>query len=709
MGTFRQVWAALRRKSRGQYGLLAGCCFFSTLLITAYVCMMRSPTILSVLPVGGDSRKQVMMVFVLAAVGCAVFTTYAAGLFLRQRSRELGVFLLLGTPRRRLEATLCRELAALAAAACAAGAALGMPLVWGVWQLFRRTLVDSREMPLTFDPRSYLLALCFGLYVVIMLLLLGRRSVRRANLLEIVQESHRSEPIREVKRWYGPVGIVLLAAGCLAGYGMPSVFVRVFHWYAPGFVTAVFYLPALAGLYMVLLHTVVNGWRRRRYRDILTVSMMKFQGRQTVRNMLVMAVLVAGGFFASFYAPMLQSSARYSFDTRPVDFAYHGRADQDLPVRAEVDGLAADHGVEITFWAERTAAVLGCDGTDSIETENGLLGATYTTEYRRLVRSATFFSESDWNALTGRQVDLAPGTCANVLDDEGGSSYVSGGDVTLVTNPVTGRTLPVTPAEPLRFTMLLGSYVLDDGDYAAIAGGLTDVWQERWVFFNVADADASYPFARALFDEIVDRSGPEAAVGSYYDPVGAMLAAGAGEPYLFDPEAAAENGFETIDYGQRDTSAFRNYWKYMPQFRVLDRNDFDTTMAVYLMLFLFIAVVCFTAAAVIAFTRSMTIALTSARVYDDLRRLGAPNAFLYRSVRSQLAKVFYTPSLVGTLVIAAFYAMILGFNDGRFTAGELLAARSCLAVVAIVWALLYLLSRATRSAVCRTLRIRPES
>ena len=56
MGTFRQVWAALRRKSRGQYGLLAGCCFFSTLLITAYVCMMRSPTILSVLPVGGDSR-----------------------------------------------------------------------------------------------------------------------------------------------------------------------------------------------------------------------------------------------------------------------------------------------------------------------------------------------------------------------------------------------------------------------------------------------------------------------------------------------------------------------------------------------------------------------------------------------------------------------------------------------------------------------------
>ena len=96
MKTFTQVYAALRRKNKGRYALLSGCCFFSVLLITAYACMMRSPTILTVLPEGGDSRKQVMMVFVLAVLGCAVFSTYAAGLFFRQKSRETGVFLALG-------------------------------------------------------------------------------------------------------------------------------------------------------------------------------------------------------------------------------------------------------------------------------------------------------------------------------------------------------------------------------------------------------------------------------------------------------------------------------------------------------------------------------------------------------------------------------------------------------------------------------------
>jgi len=49
MKNLSQVYAALRRKNRSQYMLLAGCCFFSVLLITAYVCMMRSPTVAGIL------------------------------------------------------------------------------------------------------------------------------------------------------------------------------------------------------------------------------------------------------------------------------------------------------------------------------------------------------------------------------------------------------------------------------------------------------------------------------------------------------------------------------------------------------------------------------------------------------------------------------------------------------------------------------------
>ena len=707
MRHFSEVYGVLRRKNKSRYALLAGCSFFSVLLITAYSCMMRSPTILSVLPEGGDSRKQVMMVFVLAVVGCAVFTAYAAGLFFRQKSRETGVFLALGAARHQLQAEMGKELAVLSLLSCAAGALLGGPLAWGVWQIFRLFLVDSQEMALTFDPKAYLLALLFAGYVVAVLFWMGNRAVRRTNIMDVVQESHRSEPIREVKPWYGRVGILLVVTGALAGYLMPGFFVNVLCWYPPSAVSAVFYLPALVGIYMILLHTVVNGWRRgKRYQNIITTSMMKFQGRQTVRNMLVMTLLIAGAYFAAFYSPMLSSSSAYSFSSRPVDFEYHMRSDQEQISRQEVETLAQEYGVEITSWAQVEAASLGGDGTVSIERNNGVLGVTYTTEYREIASGGTFFSESAWNALTGQTVDLAPGTCANVLDDEGGGDYLSGGDVTIVTNMVTGESLNVVPAQPLRFTMLLGCYVLDDGDYAAITRGLTDDWKQTYVCFNVADVQASYPFADALFHEIVKRSGPEVEVFDAWDPVSRQLQIAEKGSYNYDdPEYLKANDLTVIDYDQCDTSDFRNYWLYMPQFRVLDQNDFVTTMAVFLMLFIFIALICFAAVVVIAFTRCMTLALTNARVYDDLRHLGASNAYLFQTVRGQVSRVFLVPAVVGTAVISAFYGMILYFNDNRFTPGEFAGMGTCAAVILVLSAVLYGVYRFTRRRVCRILGI----
>lgn len=393
MQTFAHVYRHLRRKNWRQYALLGGCAFFSVLLITAYACMMRSPTILTVLPEGGDSRKQVMMVFVLAVLGCGVFTTYASGLFFRQKSRQIGVFLALGATRRQLSRMLTRELTLLTLLSCGAGALLGGPLAWGIWQIFRTFVVDTAEMALRFTPQSYWFPGVFTLFVLLVLLGMGCRSVRRTNIIDIVQESHKSEPIRAVPRWYGPAGIVLIALGGVLGYGMPSVLIQGLHWYAPAVLEALFYLPALVGLYMVLLHTVVNGWggKKGKYRDLIATSMMQFQGRQTVRNMLVMTVLLVGAYFASFFTPMLLTSSELSTGERPIDYLYHYRSDQTMLTRQEVAQLAADHGVEITTWSQVSAATLGCDGIEEVETE-GPFGTTYTEEYHGLLHSASFLA-----------------------------------------------------------------------------------------------------------------------------------------------------------------------------------------------------------------------------------------------------------------------------------------------------------------------------
>ena len=111
------------------------------------------------------------------------------------------------------------------------------------------------------------------------------------------------------------------------------------------------------------------------------------------------------------------------------------------------------------------------------------------------------------------------------------------------------------------------------------------------------------------------------------------------------------------------------------------------------------------AVVVIAFTRCMTIAITNARVYDDLRHLGASHAYLFQSVKGQVPRVFLVPAIVGTAVISAFYLMIMYFNDNRFTPGEVAGMGTCAGVVVVLSAALYGVYRFTRRRVCRSLCI----
>ena len=146
MTAFQKLYAGLRRRNRRQYALLAFCDFISVLLITSYAAIICSPTILRMLPEGGDSRKQLYMIFALAVIGCAAFTLYAGSLFFRFKSREMGTFMALGAPRALLRRALYQELALISALSCGAGAALGLPAALGVWRLFRLFLVDTGDM-----------------------------------------------------------------------------------------------------------------------------------------------------------------------------------------------------------------------------------------------------------------------------------------------------------------------------------------------------------------------------------------------------------------------------------------------------------------------------------------------------------------------------------------------------------------------------------
>lgn len=696
----KQMERKLQRADRKQSRLYLFCNFMALMIISAYSALMLSPTVQKVFPEGGDSAKQMYMIFVMTLVGCVVFTIYALGLFFRHKSGQLGVLMALGASRKRLAPGLFREVIFLSGVSAIAGTAAGFPFVWIIWHAFRLFLVDSSDMVLTFDFRCLFISLLFLLSVVGFACLTAWRYLKKTNIMEVIREEHINEPVKEPGRWCGPVGFLVLLTGAVLGYGAPWACHAWFSMYPPAWVS-VFYAPVFVGLYMIMLHTVVHGWKSHRknpYKNIISRSMMKFQGKQTVNNLLVVTLLIAGGCFAIFYLPTNGISAVLRYASLPYDYFYKYQADQNVPDRTKVEALGKEYDLSLKDWNECDYVTLGMGGMTNIEEEDSL---RFHVEYVPMLQEAMVLSEDAYRMITGQEVDVAPGTYRCLNDQEETSLYVNNSAKEL-TNMTTRKVLATEFAGYLHYDHLaeeIPCCVLDNADYALISEGLTDDWRGRFAAFNV-DGKDSYPFAVAFYHLFVSSFDPSCERICSYDRVQKIRENEEGQEYWGDTDEMTK-----ISYELSDSFAFRTFWVYMPSFRILNQNDYLRNMAVMFMMFLFIFIVCMITALVVCHTRCQSIALNNRYIFDDLKKLGASPAFLDKEVRSQCINVFKMPALVGTTAMFLLYAMILYANDGRLLQTEWAAMGLCLCIIAVIGGVIYAVYCSTVKAIKGQLRI----
>lgn len=699
--TMKTMEQKLQRAGRKQSRLYLFCNFTALMIISAYSALMCSKTVQTVFPPGGDSRKQMYAIFVMTLAGCIVFTVYAAGLFFRHKSAQLGILMALGASRKRLLPGLFREVLFLSGTSALAGAAAGFPFVWLLWGLFRLVLVDSSEMALVLDYRCLFLSLAFFLLVVGFACFTTWRYLRRTNIMEVIREEHINEPVKELGHWCGPVGLLLIFVGGGAGYFAPYVWEMLFCSYAPSW-TSILYALMFVGLYMTMLYTVVYGWgqsKKNPYKNIISRGMMKFQARQTVNNMLVVTLLIAGGCFAMFYLPANGTAAVLGYQNYERDYFYQYRADQEVPGEDEIKELAKEYGLSTKDWGSCDYITLGIGGTADIE--DG--GNRFHVEYLSVVSEAKVVSEEAYSAFTGENVDVAPGTyfCVNNRQESNGFLNENAKDLT---NVITGKGISTEFAGYLHYDLMAaddtGYYVLDRADYELLEEGLTEDWRGRLVQFDVEGKD-SYPFAREFYRRFLDSFDKSCEYHHSYDRVEKMRAEEAGGAYWMDTERGEDF---RIRYEEWESLLFQTGWKYQPNFRILLLNDYLSRMGVLYMMFLFIFIVCLTTSLVVCYTRCQTIALNNRYIFDDLKKLGAPPAFLTGEVRSQCGSVFRVPALVGMGVMYALFAMILYVNDGRFTFYEGIALMICLGIIFLVSMMVRAVYRRTVQGIWRQLQ-----
>ncbi len=664
--TLLNVLNKLKKYNKGNYKQFSLCFSLSVLLVSALTFFMLSPFVQSRLPSGGDSRKMLYMVYAVAVTGCVLFTIYAAGLFLRFKSREVGILMALGTAKGRLSKTIMKEMLLLIGQLSVVSIFIGGMVAFGFGKLYEYLIQSAEGDGFRLSLPGLAGSVVFVLTVSVMIMGMTARFLKRANLIEILTEERRTEPIKKnVDGKYLVTGLILIALGILGGLIVPSIISTIFKRVLGSF-TYVFYILVLIGLYKIMVYSVAVHKRgknpQKYYKHLISFGMLKFQGVSVVRNMLISTLLLAGAFFAIFYSATnyIQGATIAASEDNDMSYRYLGDADQ-LTMQ-DVKSIAAAYGVEITDYREvEIARLLGSGVARENYDEEGML----TEEYREKDYYKNFISAGMFSEATGMEVKVEPGTYLYVNRRNNTENYwFLPEDLDMAENTDTGIKKGLIFAGTVEYSSFFydrgqdgnASYILNDEDFAELKKGLSNKFQMTQVLFNVSDAGDTYAFSKELYARYC-KSVPDS-----------MRVMAAYDEYREGVDAGYDYGGLITLYPKRPEIEVD--WKYSPVFVPLLERSFVLTYATLLLIFVFVSVICLVSAGVIGYTRSITVAVKSKRVLMDVKKLGAGQEYLNRILKEQIKKIFVLPTAAATILMFIYYTMILWQNDGVISSNE---------------------------------------
>lgn len=664
--TMNKVWDKLRKYNKANYRQFKFCIGFSVMLISSYLMMLFSPLVQNTLPIGGDSRKMIYMIFGIAAAGCVMFVLYTTGLFFRYKSRELGVFLALGSDKSKLTKAILVESAKLTAGCSAVGIVAGSLLSLILGKIFQMiaSKANDNEFALTAMGLSYSLIYAVVIFVIVLVLLMVK--MKRSNILEIMNQQRKQEPIKNrVTASYLYIGIVMLIAGIVIAFIIPPLVTRLTK-HSLGVWTNLFYLIVLAGLYRVMTYSIASHRRgknpQKYYNNVILYGMLKFQGQSVVRNMLVITLLIMGGLFAFFYVPMQASGT--SYDSYEAGYSYRYPENADEFTETELRELAETYSVEVENYREGEFILLTGDGIfrDDFD-ENGNL----IEEYAEVYAEYECISASEYEKLTGHSVEVKDGTYYMIMSSESHETiYDKYGAMQKLYIYDTMSSYPMEYAGNFEYKILKLGFgfgqemrcVISDRDYALLRDGLPAEKIVKQVLFDTEENEQVLVFSNELYKQFALRMSDNMKVLEYYNAVSQELDGenyGYNDPAVYDPENSAK---------QAD-------WKYEPILIYLNESNSILSLAVYFLMFLYVAVICMASVGIIAYTRSQSVGLGSKQVFDDLKKLGADNSYISRLLKAQVKKVYVLPTVVGCVVMIAFEWLLLYTNDGKISSQEI--------------------------------------
>lgn len=634
--TLRNLWGKLRKRNKGDYRQFQFSTAFAVMLISSFLMLVCSPLIQGALPEGGDSEKQIWMSFGVSAIGCVVFVLYVTKLFLRYKSREIGIFLALGAEKHTLKRSLAGELAQMTAVCSAIGILLGAVIAFTTGNIIEVLIADVYDGNFTFTASGLPLSVCYALVLFLFIQFQAGRAMKRTNVMEVINEQRRQEPMKQsVSKAYLISGIALALAGIFCALILPQIVAYTTGIFLGAWTNA-FYLAAVFGVYRVLVYAVS-------------------------------------------YLPMMLSD---SSSERGYEAEYSCRClnDADEPSESGINDLAEAYGITVENYREGDFLRVFGSGTERDADENNQLIETYYDRFAQY----DVTSASEFEKLTGISLDIPAGSYYQII---GSTSYENiwnhFGDMDKLYIESEDAYLPLSYIDTVPYESLnisgdnnmgdASRFVVSDADFDRLKAGLSDSSLETQVLFDTeGNTSDEIAFSNELFRTFAEGMSDGMDVLTYYNAASAEREGAEYTETFSGAVVDPENPLKAAD------------WQFAPQLVPLLDQQMIMALAARLLTFSYIFIICIAAVGVIGYTRSQSVGLTNQQVFEDIRRLGADRQYRRALMRRQLRKVFVLPTILGAGLCLLYELLMRWNNDGQISAGEIKSMLIITVIAAVI-------------------------
>lgn len=650
--TLNDISRKLFKNNRKQYGLFFFSIAFSVAMTGAYGVLQYSPTVTNVLVDGGSTQTISQSMFFGSMLGIIVFLVYADSIFLKYKSREIGIFLSLGIDRHSVQRIVVKEYTLLFQIAALLGLILSVPLAYLCWTLLNLFL-ETQETEFSIGYVGLVIAVLFSLLNWLILRTINRRYIKNVDILKIIKISDENEAAKSGNLFLLILGALLVPVGIIVFFTLQNI---------GGFLCTLLAFIGLAGavwgVYLLIIQCASIGDILKKnnakayYKNIVFYNLLKQKIRQYTRSLFVATLLITFTIFGiGFIAAGFIDGYNVALN-EPYDYAINATYKHPM-TENRIEEIAEESKATITNIKHIDCLLLGVQNTyKSGECDWG---------------SRIIVSEDNFNTLSGAAISVPKGSYTVYYDSS--MEYklnAFSADTSLFYNPTTEQEFTLTQNEPICCDGLFNTrsvfssfLILNGEDYRTIAATLSDDYKAVSYMVNVEDWQDTADFQNNILQAVISDNGGVIFTNCHNSATFAKTGSKA----------------EYLPFKGNETRIAR-VWSLYPLSKLSSTTTQFEAFATYLMLMLFIAIVAFVSAVMVIGLKLISTIWDDAEVYNDLRRLGMKRKKIKGLITKQMLFVYFIPTVLGC-IIGAFTTYRIMLVSGVIYIGKTVQLVGC--------------------------------